>query len=155
MIENLPVNSVITYNDICDALEIFDINACRAYFFRAVKELEVEQQRTMENVREVGYRVVAAREHERLVRKDVRSIKRKARKAISKAINVRREELSNEERAKIDALQLKLAQTQEMIHRLESRKADKAEVKAFNAQANDRIDELEKRLTRFMSERKV
>src|SRR5438034_8306124 len=97
MIENLPVNSLVTYEEICEALQIFDIDSCRGYFFRAVKELEVEQQRTMENVRGTGYRVVEAREHERLVKKDVRSIKRKTRKAVSKAVNVRREELSPEE----------------------------------------------------------
>jgi len=146
LIENLSVDSVITYDSICAVLDYHEINDCRQYVFRAIRELESEQQRTMENVRGVGYRVVAANEHERLVRRDVRSIKRKTRKAVSKAINVRRDELTGDERRRIDDLQLKLAQTQEMVRRLDARKADKVELKAVNAQTNERIDKLEARL---------
>jgi len=146
LIESLSVDSVITYDSICAVLDRDEINDCRQYVFRAIRELESEQQRTMENVRSVGYRVVAANEHERLVRRDVRSIKRKTGKAASKAINVRRDELTGDERRRIDDLQLKLAQTQEMVRRLDAHKADKVEVKADNAKTNERIDKLEARL---------
>lgn len=101
-VKDYKVDDILTYEKITEICEVDDVDSVRTDVYRAIKELEIECKRTMENVRGVGYRVVRANEHERLVRKDIRSIKRKSRRAHSRTVNVRRNELSAEERRKID-----------------------------------------------------
>lgn len=152
-IAKLEVDGTISYLDLVRLTDL-DIAASRPYLYRAVRELEIQQQRTMECVRTIGYRVVAANEHERLVRRDIKSIHRKSKRAYSKTVNVRRDELTPEERRRIDDQQLKLAQHEEMLKRLDSRtnrleaqaKQDRRVTKEVTAEMSDRITRLEQQI---------
>jgi hypothetical protein len=153
------VDDVLTYDKLLEICEVEDIHTVRVDVYRAIKELEVERQRTMENVRGVGYRVVRANEHERLVRKDVRKIHRTSRRAHSRTVNVRRSELTPDERRRIDDLQLKLSQHEEMLGRISRRvdrhetliEAARRETQAARRESKETMAELYERLGKVES----
>jgi uncharacterized coiled-coil protein SlyX len=120
LLEQCDVNDVITYDQIEEATDSF-LDECRSDIYHAADKYLLEYKRSIECVRGVGYRVVAAREHERLIRQDVRSIRRKNRKAADRAIHVRRDELTTEQRRRIDEMQLHLAQHGEILRRMENK----------------------------------
>lgn len=152
-LKKLTVNDVMT-NEQIESLTGLSIDAARGYFYRAVREFEVQQQRTVESIRGVGYRVVAANEHERLVRKDILTMRRKGRRAYSKTINVRRADLTQDERQRLEGQSLKLKQLEEMHQRLATRQArfeqvqkdNHREMKETSAAIAERVEKLERML---------
>lgn len=162
-ISTMNVDEVLGYNDII-ALLGFDanteINSVRTYMYKAIQVLERNQQRTMECVRGVGYRVIAANEHPRVVAGYMRSMRSKGKKALSKATNVRLDELTQEERRSLADMQLQLSKHEEMLRRLDGRvsvteKLTKdvwRESKESNAAMAERLAVLEDRIAQ-LSER--
>lgn len=112
-------------------------------FFRAVKETEDEMHRTFCRVRKTGYRMVEAKEHERLARDQHKRARRRLTAAVRKAHSADRSRLTHEERQRLDAIELHLAQQQDMTKRLDRAvKVERVERKAGEALTNERIDEL-------------
>lgn len=128
----------------------------RSAFSRAVREAEAELSRSFCRVRLVGYRMVAANEHERLARGHHKRAKRQLRTAKRKASSADRSLLTREERARIDGVELNLARQIEMTARLESRvsrvedelKAARRQQSSESAELSDRVDKLASLLER-------
>jgi hypothetical protein len=122
----------------------------RSAFTRAVKEAELELSRSFCRVRLVGYRMVAANEHERLARGHHKRAKGQLRTAKRKATSADRSLLTREERARIDAVELNLSRQIEMTARLESRvarvedelKAARRQQSTDSAELSQRVDKL-------------
>lgn len=128
----------------------------RGAFYRAVKEMERSHKRTFSRVRGVGYRMIEAREHEDEARKQHRRAKRRLAAAYGKAHSADRSRLTPEERQRIDAVELQLAQQRQMTRRLESRvdrlqqglQDARREHRESIASVADRVDKLTEQLSR-------
>lgn len=152
-IEDGQVNDVLTYERLCEVAGVVSPDKCRADVYRAIKELLLNKQRTMENVRTVGYRIVAANEHVRIAKNGIRSIKRKNRKVRATLVNTRREELTMEERQQLAELELKVARHTEMLERLNVRQSRlENTVKAVRRQHSEVSAEMESRVERLESQ---
>lgn len=149
-IKELPVSGVLEYTEIEQMLAL-PIDKARPSVYKAIRELEAQDSRTMENVQGVGYRVVHANEHERLVRGDVYAMKRRANRALRKTIYVRREDLDREQQTRLDDMQLHLMKTDDMLNRINERKQRRApseqalhrEMKEVSAIMSDRLEKLQ------------
>jgi len=128
----------------------------RSAFHRAMRELEQTHKRTFARVRGVGYRMVEAAEHEGLARAQHKRAKRRLAAAHSKAHSADRSRLKPDERLRIDAIELHLAQQQAMTRRLESRverlqqglQEARREHREDIASVSDRVDRLAEQLER-------
>lgn len=128
----------------------------RSAFFRAVKELEREDKRTFARVRGVGYRMIEAREHEGEARKQHKRARRRLASAHAKVHSADRSRLTPEERQRMDAMELHLAQQQQLTKRLDARvdrlqedlKEARREHKQDLASVSERVDKLAEQLAR-------
>lgn len=128
----------------------------RGAFHRAVKEMEASHKRTFARVRAVGYRMVEAREHEQLARGQHKRAKRRLAAAYSKAHSADRSRLTPAERQRLDAIELNLAQQQQLTKRLDARverlqrdlKEARREHKQDIASVSERVDMLAEQLAR-------
>lgn len=155
VITPLEVDEAVTFDQLNDAAGI-DVREVRGDLYRAIQTLESDHHRTMESVRTVGYRVVAANEHGRLAKKHHKKSRRQIDKAIRKADSSDRSKLTEVERREIDSMGSTLRSHRDMIRRLELR-VDRTEArlqlveqvqdKDASAQAS-RIDALEEALRR-------
>ena len=124
--------------------------SARSAFMRAVREAETELSRSFDRVRLVGYKMVAASEHERLARKHHKRGVRQIKTAKRKATSADRSQLTREERARIDAVELNLARQIEMTSRLAARmervedelKAARRQQSTDSAHLAERVDKL-------------
>lgn len=98
----------------------------RGAFYRAVQQVEDENSRTFARVRNVGYRMVEAAQHEHLARRQHRFAKRRLKSAARKLHSADRSLLTPDERRRFDALEDHVSRQQEMLRRLEARQ-DKTE----------------------------
>lgn len=124
----------------------------RSAFYRAVKQVEDEHSRTFDRVRNIGYRMVAANEHEGLARRQHKKAKRRLASAHRKAHSADRSQLTPEERKRLDAVEDHLARQQEMIRRLDKR-VEKTEQRTARTEKDqlklaDRVDALTDLLAR-------
>lgn len=128
----------------------------RGAFWRAVRELETERKRTFARVRSAGYRMVEAAEHERLARDQHKKAKRRLKSAWSKAHSADRSQLNQDQRKRLDAVEMNLVQQRDMINRLSGRvdkldatlKAARREQRSDAAHLQDRLDSLQDLLQR-------
>lgn len=95
----------------------------RSAFHRAVRQVEDDMRRTFARIRNVGYTMVEASEHERLARRQHKFAKRRLKAATRKLHSADRALLSPEQRRRFDALEDHLARQAEMIRRLDERQA--------------------------------
>lgn len=119
-LSTLPVGAVLAYDVLAEAVG-WDIRVDRAPFYRALRELERENSRSMANVPGTGYRVVEAREHGDLARKHQRRSARQVVKAGQKLASADRAHLTAEERERFDSWELRLKQAETVIRRLHAR----------------------------------
>ena len=149
-ISTMDIGDVIKHDELTGLLPDAPESSIRPAFYRAVQECETELSRTFANVRGVGYKMVAANEHERLARTHHRRAKRQLKRAKRKATSADRSQLTREERARIDAVELNLARQIEMTSRLETRvakvetdlKTARREQRTDSAQLAARVDKL-------------
>ena len=124
----------------------------RVAFFRAVRQMELDNHRTFDRVRLVGYRMVEAAEHEGLARRQHRKANRRMKAAVSKARSADRTRLAPEERRRIDAMEDHLARQLDMIKRLDGRVTKVEERTASTEKGHvtltDRLDRVEDMLRR-------
>lgn len=116
----LDAGDVITYERLDEILGRPFIDG-RGPIYRATRELEKVNRRTMTAVANVGYRVVTATEHEDLARHHHRKSRRQIRKALGKAQSADRSKLTAEQAERIDSVELSLSRQAEMIRRLDTR----------------------------------
>lgn len=115
-----PVDTILTYEQL-DKATGSDIREQRDPVAKAARMLERDQRRTLVVVRNQGYRIAAADEHEGLARKR----QRRARKQVSTGLSIlrgtRRSELEPEAAKRIDAYELTLSAHEDMLRRLDRR----------------------------------
>lgn len=124
----------------------------RSAFYRAVKQVEDDHKRTFDRVRNTGYRMVEASEHEGLARRQHKKAKRRMASAVRKAHSADRTRLTPDQRRRLDAVEDHLAKQAEMIRRLDQR-VEKTEqrtgrVEKDAAALSDRLDALQNLLKR-------
>lgn len=128
----------------------------RGAFYRAMTEMETERKRSFARVRGVGYRMVQAIEHADLARGQHRKAKRRLKAAHRKAHSADRSLLTQEERQRLDALEINLSRQRDMIARLNGRvekldatlKDARREQKSDAANLAERVDRLAELLAR-------
>lgn len=117
----LNVGDILTYDKLAELLPDASEQTRRGALARAVKQIEDDKQRTLANVRLVGYRVVEAKEHEGLARSHHKRSKRQLVKAARKVCSADRSKLSEADKRRFDALELNLTAQLQMIRRLDDR----------------------------------
>lgn len=111
---------MLTY-DAMEELLGFDVRTYRDLVYRAIRALLEEDERTLEAVPNLGYRVVFPQEHERLAHGYQRGAKRKITKAIRTTRGTNRNGLTQDERSRLDAFELNLKQQQAALNRVRAR----------------------------------
>jgi len=147
-LKTLDVGEVVTYEHLSKLLER-DFLAARGPFHKANKHLLATHKRGMVNVKNVGYRVVTATEHEDVARDQHRFAKRRLRKSKHWLANTDRGDLPPEAVERFDRLEQSLDRQIDFTQRLDRRVA-RVE-KALNAsrveiaeQASDTAERLTK-----------
>lgn len=145
----LGVGDTLPFEDL-DALLGRDFRNDRNPIYRATKELEVNDKRTVDSVRGVGYRIVEAREHEGLARRHHKRSRRQLTKAVAKAASADRAALTVEERKRIDGMELSLRQHAQMIRRLSERDEQREQqIKTLRRDTNADVAALSERVDRL------
>jgi hypothetical protein len=147
---DMKIGDTITDDEIAALLPDAAEGSIRGAFYRAQTEMENERKRSFARVRGVGYRMVQAVEHGDLARQQHRKAKRRLKAAHRKAHSADRSLLTQEERQRIDALEINLSRQRDMISRLSGRvekldaslKDARRDQKADAAQLSDRVDRL-------------
>lgn len=146
----MRIDEVVKYDELAALLPDAAEGSWRSAFWRAVREMEDARKRSFANVRGVGYRMVSAVEHERLARTHHKRAKRQLKNSARKAHSADRSQLTREERARIDAIELNLSRQVELTRRLEARvvrvetdlKDHKRQLKTDTAALSDKVDQL-------------
>lgn len=146
----MDIGDVVKDADLAELLPDAPEGSIRSAFFRAVKQMEDDHKRTFSRVRLVGYKMAHARENEGLARAQHKSAKRRLKAAHRKAHTADRSLLTQEERQRIDAMELNLASQRDMISRLSTRvekldaslKQVRRDQKTDTAQLAERVDRL-------------
>lgn len=119
---------------------------------RAIKECETELKRSFSRIRNVGYRMVHAREHEQLVTQQRTRARRRLTAGQRKAHAADRTMLTPDERRRMDALELNMAQNADMLKRLDrGLKTERQERKAETAQLAEDVAEMKTQLEALLS----
>jgi hypothetical protein len=155
-VSTLKVGDVVTDETLVALLPDAAPSSYVGAFHRAVKELEAVNKRTFDRVRGKGYRMVEAVEHANLAKRQHRRAKRRLAAAHSKAHSADRSRLTPEERQRIDAIEMNLAQQQQLTKRLETRverlqqglQEARREHKQDIASVSERVDRLAEQLAR-------
>lgn len=108
------VDQLVTYSQ----LEIaagYDIRENRSHFYRAVKELEVANSRTVINVANKGYRIAQAREHADIGIQHQRKAKRSVHRGLRKVMAADAEALTPDEAVRNESVRSTLARHNIML----------------------------------------
>ena len=118
---------------------------------RAQQELESAHQRTLACVRNVGYRIVEANEHEGLARHHHKKSRRQLKKASRRLSSADRSALTTEEAERVDRLESTVARHSDLLRRLDRRTETletAVDAKADAAATEDRLSRIEDLLRR-------
>lgn len=118
----LEIGETVTYEELTRVLRR-PFEDGRSPFYTAMRKLQKEKQRTLRNVKGVGYEVVQPREHLGLARSHIRRSHRQLGRA-SERLEVDRSALTRDERQKVDDLAQHLAKTHGEVLRLNRRASD-------------------------------
>jgi len=91
LLRDAPVDTIVTYGEMAEALNldpVKDRHTVQMAMRRAAQELERENKRTVDVVRNEGYRIVEPREHLALARRHQKKAGRSLSRGHSKVINV-------------------------------------------------------------------
>lgn len=110
LLASTTVDDIITYDEFDAALGFDFRGASRPGLDKATKVLEHKKHRTVEVVRNKGYRVVRAEEHERLAQKHQLRSLRQTKRSQRKVQSANRSELTLEAVKRLDVLELHYAQ---------------------------------------------
>lgn len=150
-LSTLAVGDVITYDELTLLLGR-DFLQARGPFHKANKRLLEEHSRGLLNVKNVGYRVVTAAEHEMAARDQHRFAKRRLTTAKRWVRNTDRAELEPEVAERFDRLEESLGRQIDFTRRLDKRVArvEKA-IKESRNENEERADATAERLTKLMA----
>jgi uncharacterized membrane protein YccC len=148
-IKPLQIGDVITYDELTEALGR-DFRTARGPFHKANRELLTDEKRGLLNLRNVGYRVVTAEEHEGAAKAQHRFAKRRLRQSKHWLKNTDRSDLTPEVAARFDRLESTLDRQIDFTRRLDQRVArvEKA-LEASRSEAQDHTEEISKRLVKL------
>lgn len=125
-LKTLKIDEMVTYEDLYLVLgRVFQED--RSPLYRAVKELEHHDSRTLVNVRGQGYRVAHPSEHEGLAKGHVRKSHRQLTKARSRADSADRSGLDPETRKRLEALSVHLGAVHRMVVKLNRKTSEQDE----------------------------
>lgn len=124
----LEIGDVVTYDVLSDLMDV-DARVYREPYYRAVRELERENKRTLVNVINVGYRVIDAPQHADVARLHEKRSRRQIRKARAKLQSADQSRLDAETRARFVAHELRLGQLEQQM----GAKAEKKDLAALKA----------------------
>lgn len=149
-LRQMSIGDIVSYEELSALLPDAAEGSWRGAFHRAVREMEEQHKRSFDNVRNTGYRMVAANEHERLARAHHKRAKRQLKTSVRKAHSADRSKLTREERARLDAIELNLSRQVELTRRLEGRverveaelKDTRRQQKTDTAALADKVDRL-------------
>jgi hypothetical protein len=151
-LSTMDIGDVIKDEELTGLLPDAPETSVRGAFWRAVKQVEDDRKRTFDRVRLVGYRMVAAKEHEGLARRQHKRAKRRMAAAQRKVHSADRSLLGSEDRRRLDAIEDHIGRQMEMIRRLDSRQSKTeqrvARTEKDSAEIVDRIDRLTELLER-------
>jgi hypothetical protein len=120
VLQPLNVGDTITYDELSDALgRPFD--SARGPFYRANTELLEHDRRGLLNVKNVGYRVITAAEHDVPAMSKHRTARRSLRKARSWIQNADRAHLTPDVAERFDRIEVSLRRQEDMTRRLDQR----------------------------------
>lgn len=133
----MRVGQVVSYNDLTDILGR-DFLPARGPFHKANRKLLETRKRGLLNVKNVGYRVVTAAEHEMAARSQHRFANRRLRRARDWIENTDRNELPEEIRQRFDQLEAHIGRQIDFTRRLDGRlaKVEKATQRQAEASAD-------------------
>lgn len=120
----MNIGDVITDGELRAAVPEGAPASINSAFHRAVRSLQETHSRTLTRVRKVGYRMVAATEHEKLARDQQRRGYRRLVASRGKLASADRTQLNREDRQRVDALQHNADVQAEFVRR-NLRKLDK------------------------------
>lgn len=120
-LSRLAVGTTVTLKELQDLIPHAAPNSVRPAFYRAVKEVELRDQRTFVSVRGVGWRVAEAKEHEGLAKRQRKFARRRVDAGLRIAAAADRSALTLVERQSLDRLQQHMMTQQSMLRRLVSR----------------------------------
>jgi hypothetical protein len=160
MLVDIPVGGMLTYKQMAEALNLDHVrhrSALNVAMRRAAQELEQQNKRAVEVVRDEGHRVVDVTGQFRLAKAHGRKAGTQLALAYSKATNVDLANVDPEVRKGFEVLAQGFAQQMEINRRLISRQRrterilDTVSVRADRtaeevAEINRRLEELEKRV---------
>jgi hypothetical protein len=141
----LSPGAIITYEDL-EVLIGYDLSkpgASRSPIYRASQELLSRRSKMLIPVPGEGYRVAHATEHETAAKGHQRGARRKLTKAVSVAVNVDRNQLTDAQRKSLDGLADLLMAQNAMLSRHDRRIGD---VEKDVAKVDDRVGVLEQAL---------
>lgn len=118
----LEKGTIIKYDQLSSVMGR-NILEARGPVYRAMQELERQDNRSLANVVGIGYRITIAQEHEGLAKHHHAKSKRQMKKALLKVTSADKSQLTREERARFEAMELAIKQQGDMIKRLDSRVA--------------------------------
>lgn len=155
-IRTLDVGDTVTDEALVELLPEAPEGSIRGAFWRAVRQMEDDHKRTFDRERGVGYRMVDAAEHERLAKGQHKKAKRRLKAAVRKAHSADRSRLGQDQRQRLDAIEMNLSAQQDMIRRLSAKvtkvetdvKTGRREAKADAAVLSEKVDRLSALLER-------
>lgn len=146
----LNVDDVVEYDTLTELLGR-EFKSARGPFHKANRHLLADHKRGMLNVKNVGYRVVPAEEHERAARDQHRFAKRRLRASKHWLANTDRSELPAEVAERFDRLEEQLDRQIDFTRRIDKRVArvEKA-LEASRDEAAGQARETSERLSKLM-----
>ena len=148
-IETLDVGDIVTYEKLSELLGR-EFKTARGPFHKANRQLLSKHKRGMLNVKNVGYRVVTAEEHELAARDQHKYAKRRMRASKHWLANTDRSELAPEVAERFDRIEGQLDRQIDFTRRLDKRveRVEKA-LDASRSEAGDQARETSDRLTKL------
>lgn len=122
-LRSMKIDEVIDYQELSDLLGRPFLDARNPYY-RAKRELEHNDSRTLANVPGVGYRVVHPTEHEKLAKGHVRKSHRQLTKAKDQVDSADRDGLDYQARQRLDALSTHLDSVHAVVKRINRKVTD-------------------------------
>lgn len=146
-LSTMDIDEVVKDEELFALLPDAPEGSVRGAYARAVKQVEIDLKRSFTRVRNVGYRMVHAREHEGLARDQHMKARRRVKVGQRKAHAADRALLTREERQRIDALELNMAQQADMLKRLDKGlKVERQERKAETAELAEQMAAMQEQL---------
>lgn len=115
LLASLVFGDVVTYIQLSNLLGYDFVTGSREPLYRARQELGRLNHRWLDNVKNVGYRVVESREHIKLIRKEKLKMARRGRQGLRIADAADLRHLTSDERGRLDRLTVQMTMLTGMV----------------------------------------